>query len=50
MKIGDRLLAINNVNVSQSTLDGALHIIKHTEDELSLMVEYDVSVLGTYPS
>ena len=46
LKIGDRILAINNVNISQSTLTEAMAIIKHADREIRLLVEYDVSVMG----
>jgi len=46
LKVGDRILSIDGVNVTQSSLAEALAILKHSEDETHLLVEYDVSVIG----
>ena len=48
MKIGDRILAMNGMNVTQSTLNEALTVVRHAEDRITLLVEYDVSVMGKF--
>ena len=48
MKIGDRILAMNGMNVTQCTLLEALSVLRHAEDHVILLVEYDVSVMGEY--
>ena len=46
IKIGDRLLGINGVNVSRCTLAECLSILRHTEGRARIVIEYDVSILG----
>ena len=46
LKIGDRILAINGVNVSGSTLGEAMMMLRNCEHDVLLLVEYDVSVMG----
>ena len=48
MKIGDRILAMNGMNITQCTLAEAQSVLAHAEDRLNLLVEYDVSVMGGY--
>ncbi|ELU00765.1 hypothetical protein CAPTEDRAFT_224220 [Capitella teleta] len=45
IKIGDRLLAINGVKVTQCTLSEALSLLRNSNQEARFLIEYDVSVL-----
>jgi len=45
LKVGDRILAINGVNMTQRTLVEVLQILQELV-EAAFLVEYDVSVLG----
>ena len=46
LKIGDRILAINGVNVTGSTLAEAMMMLRNCEIDVLLLIEYDVSVMG----
>ena len=47
LKVGDRVLAANGVSLMQRTLNQALNFLRDVpDDEVSFLVEYDVSVLG----
>lgn len=48
IKIGDRLLAINGVKVTQCTLSEALSLLRNSNQEARFLIEYDVSVLGAH--
>ena len=48
LKVSDRILAIGGINTLQSNLSVALAILKNTEEDVHLLVEYDVSVMGEY--
>ena len=48
MKIGDRVIAINGINVSNAALEDAMGILHQSELETILVVEYDVSIMGRY--
>ncbi|XP_013790838.2 glutamate receptor-interacting protein 2-like, partial [Limulus polyphemus] len=45
IKAGDRLLAVNNINLGQATLQDAMTVLKHMDKQVLLTVEYDVSVM-----
>ena len=45
--MGDRVLAANGVSLMQRTLSQALNFLRDVpDDDVSFLVEYDVSVLG----
>ena len=47
LKVGDRVLAANGVSLMQRTLSQALNFLRDVpDDDVSFLVEYDVSVLG----
>lgn len=48
IKAGDRLLAIDGINLSMVTLQEALQILKQLKQTALLTVEYDVSVIGNH--
>ena len=48
LKIGDRVIAINGINVSNAALEDAMGILHQSELETILVVEYDVSIMGRY--
>ncbi len=48
LKIGDRILSINGINVTGSSLSDALDILRQAEEVSLLLVEYDVSVIGEW--
>ena len=41
------MLAMNGLNVTQCTLAEALSVLRHAERTVTLLLEYDVSVMGT---
>lgn len=47
MKVGDRVLGVNGIDVTRSSLKEAVNIVRHSLRTLTLLVEYDVSVMGT---
>jgi len=49
LKVGDRVLAANGVSLMQRSLSQALNFLRDVpDDDVSFLVEYDVSVLGLY--
>jgi len=47
LKVGDRILAVNGVSMLDYTLSQALKFLQDSSySEISIIVEYDVSVLG----
>lgn len=46
IKIGDRILAINDYNVAHFSLAEASVFLQQCGREVNLMVEYDVSLMG----
>ena len=46
VKIGDRVLAMNGLNVTQCTLAEALSVLRHADTRVTMLIEYDVSVMG----
>lgn len=46
VKPGDRLLSIDGIRLHGSTLSEALSILKQCGQEATLLIEYDVSVMG----
>ncbi|XP_074644562.1 glutamate receptor-interacting protein 1-like isoform X2 [Tubulanus polymorphus] len=45
LKVGDRILAINGINVINMKLEEALLLLKRSDEEAVILVEYDVSVM-----
>ncbi|XP_064633834.1 glutamate receptor-interacting protein 1-like isoform X3 [Lineus longissimus] len=45
LKIGDRILAINGINVTDMRHDEAMTILRRTDSDAVLLVEYDVSIM-----
>lgn len=48
IKPGDRLLSIDGIRLHGSTLTEAMSILKQCGQEATLLIEYDVSVMGQY--
>ena len=48
LKIGDRILAINDYNVAHFSLSEASVFLQQSGREVSLLVEYDVSLMGEH--
>ena len=48
MKIGDRILAINGINVGGATLQDAYNLMKQCRGTTLFLVEYDVAIVGKY--
>ena len=48
LKIGDRIMAMNGVNVSGSSLAEGMMMLRHSQMDIMLLVEYDVSVMGEF--
>jgi C-terminal processing protease CtpA/Prc len=46
LKIGDRILAINGINVSGATLQDAYNIMKQCRSTTLFLIEYDVAIVG----
>lgn len=46
LKIGDRVLAINGINVSGATLEDAHNIMRQCRGITLFLVEYDVAIVG----
>lgn len=46
IKPGDRLLSIDGIRLHGSTLAEAMSILKQSGQEATLLIEYDVSVMG----
>jgi len=46
LKVGDRIMAINGMDVSRSSLGDAVKLLHNSEDEVNLTFEYSVSVIG----
>lgn len=46
IKIGDRVLAINGINVNQSSLTEAYEIMQQCRGTTLFMIEYDVAIVG----
>ena len=50
MKVGDRILAINGIGAKNLCLDDASMLLRQTDADAVLLVEYDVAVLGMFTS
>jgi len=48
IKPGDRLLSIDGIRLHGSTLSEAMSILKQCGQEATLLIEYDVSVMGQF--
>ncbi|KAG7218930.1 hypothetical protein INR49_019430 [Caranx melampygus] len=48
VKPGDRLLSIDGIRLHGSTLSEAMSILKQCGQEATLLIEYDVSVMGRF--
>ena len=48
LKIGDRILAINDYNVAHFSLSEASVFLQQSGRKISLLVEYDISLMGEY--
>lgn len=48
MKIGDRVLAINGINVGGATLQDAYNLMKQCRGTTLFLVEYDVAIVGRW--
>lgn len=46
MKPGDRLLSIDGIRLHGSSLSEAMSILKQCGQEATLLIEFDVSVMG----
>ncbi len=46
LKVGDRILAVNSVDVSRMSLVEATSLLRRSKTHAHLLVEYDVSVMG----
>lgn len=46
LKVGDRILCIDGVSVTQATLTEALNLLRKARDSVTLQIEYDVTVMG----
>ncbi|XP_075525445.1 glutamate receptor interacting protein isoform X1 [Dermacentor variabilis] len=45
IKAGDRLLAVDNINLNNASLNEAMAVLKQVEKQALLTIEYDVSVM-----
>ncbi|KAH9363912.1 hypothetical protein HPB48_003203 [Haemaphysalis longicornis] len=45
IKAGDRLLAVDNINLNNASLNEAMAVLKQVENQALLTIEYDVSVM-----
>lgn len=50
MKIGDRVLAINGINVGGATLQDAYNLMKQCRGTTLFLIEYDVAIVGRMSS
>lgn len=48
IKPGDRLLSIDGIRLHGNTLSEAMSILKQCGQEATLLIEYDVSVMGQF--
>lgn len=48
MKVGDRILAVNEFSIVTLNLSEMTMLLAQCNEETSFTVEYDVSVIGTY--
>ncbi len=46
LKIGDRVLAINGINVTGATLQDAHNLMKQCRGTTLFLIEYDVAIVG----
>jgi hypothetical protein len=46
IKIGDRVLAINGINVNGSTLQDAHNLMRQCRGTTLFLIEYDVAIVG----
>ena len=46
MKIGDRVLAINGINVSGASLQEAHSVMRQCRGTTLFLIEYDVAIVG----
>lgn len=46
MKIGDRVLAINGINVTGATLQDAHNLMRQCRGITLFLIEYDVAIVG----
>lgn len=46
LKIGDRVLAINGINVTGATLQEAHNLMKQCRGITLFLIEYDVAIVG----
>jgi len=46
LKIGDRILAINGINVSGATLQDAHNLMRQCRGTTLFLIEYDVAIVG----
>lgn len=48
LKIGDRIIAINGINILNANLQDAYSIIKQCKGLTLFLVEYDSAIVGDY--
>lgn len=46
IKIGDRVLAINGINVGGATLQDAYNLMKQCRGTTLFLIEYDIAIVG----
>ena len=46
--MGDRLLSINGIDTSRCNLVEAINALRHSRHAVTLLIEYDVSIMGGY--
>ena len=46
LKVGDRILAANSVDVTRMSLVDVTSLLRRSKSHVHLLVEYDVSVMG----
>jgi C-terminal processing protease CtpA/Prc len=46
LKIGDRVLAINGINVNGATLQDAHNLMRQCRGTTLFLIEYDVAIVG----
>lgn len=46
LKIGDRIIAINGINVLNASLQEAYNIVKQCKGNTLFLVEYDSAIVG----
>ncbi len=48
LKVGDRILAVNSVDVTRMSLIDVTSLLRRSKSHVHLLVEYDVSVMGQF--